>query len=323
MRPSAREAGLGTRFGKWAGALIVAIASLGALPTAAHADPTGSIQWDQQRAQATTTLGAAANSGGYSWTAPAVRFYAKTLNSYCIYSGGGGCVQLTFVCDPSVPAGDAYATYRGDDPTAVIPPNMTGRIVVFGSDPIDNAYAAFISGSSRYCAGPSVAVAAVQRPPTMEQIWREASVAGTGATVELRPSGHGLTGLDTPLWMTREPTTAQDIDASFGAWSVRAHVYLVRVDWRVADAATDTVVASEGSAPASGAPDAYGSPASPLAFFRFRTKGTYRVSGTAVWAATGTITGPFGFSRALEFPEAGLSTSYDYPVSELVGILDR
>lgn len=315
---------MGSRMRRAVAAFIVALTAVLVAPAAGGAQTGGSVVWDQPRAEVTTSLGLASNVPGASWTGPVVRFSSRVLDTYCVYPGGGGCVQLKFICDPASPSPVRYTTYNPAAPELEPRPGPTGTIVLYDSDPIGDPYEALINGTTgSYCATPSVAGAGVQRPPSAQQIWESAQAAGSGATVELRPRGRGLTGLDTPLWLELGASTAQDINVSFGAWTVSATVYLVRIDWRVEDVATGAVVASEGSTPVVNGGVALGSQSEPLATFRFRTKGRYRVSGTAVWAAQGTISGPFGYSRSLQFPEAGLSSSYEYPVDELVGVLDR
>lgn len=306
---------------------IIAVSVFVALPTAAHAQTTGggSVSWDRPRAEVTASLGLASNTSGASWSGPVVRFFSKVFDAYCIYAGGGGCQPVVVVCDPSQPRDIQPVFIRPPDqggPT--VPPTVDGKIILYSTEPIGDPYDAYFGETAqRYCAGPSVAGAAVERPPSAQQIWDSARAAGTGAVVELQPTGHGLTGLNAPLWLTLGASTATDISTSFGVWNVTATVFLVRVDWRIADVASDTVVATEGSTPVVNGGVALGSRENPLAWFRFRTKGTYRVTGSAVWAARGTITGPFGFRESIDFPEAALSSSYDYPVDELVGVLDR
>jgi len=316
MRPSAREAGLGTRFGKWAGALIVAIASLGALPTAAHAQVSIGGDFNTRTSELRGWIGAPAGSVGGSWTRPVVTTYSRVLDTYCVFTGPG-CTQYHFACNPS-----GSRDVRGLPADQPFSDPYIGRIILVSFSPLNGAPFDLFDNPAVtvYCAGPSSPGVAIPTPPTPEQIWKEASVAGSGPVVELRPTGRGLTGLPTPLWLTMSPVTADDFHLSVNGWTIDGTVRLERVEWRVADGASDSVVAAEGSVP----PGAdYGSQAAPLQTFQFRTKGAYVVTGTAVWSATGTISYGNVIRRTLTFPEAGLSTSYDYPVSELVGILDR
>ena len=133
-----------------------------------------------------------------------------------------------------------------------------------------------------------------------------------------------MTGLRAPLWLTLGAAQVQNLDINIRGWRVQATVWLDRIEWRIADAATDAIVATDGASPVIGNGVALGSKEDPLQWFRFKTKGNYRVTGTAVWHARGSISVPaLGIAVPVDFPDAGLSSSYDYPVDELVGVLDQ
>ncbi|MFZ4515205.1 MAG: hypothetical protein ACOYN3_02745 [Acidimicrobiia bacterium] len=301
--------------------VVVCIVVLLSNPRLATADPSGAVAWSRPTATATVSVGAASSVSAKSWTQSVVDFYFIEFRS-TVLAVVGGSIVVSFLCNPEVRDGSDFQMFASSGP---VPPDpYTGTLILYSSSPISKAFDAFTNRSvGIYCKGSSSSSITITSPPSAEEIWREASISGNAPTVELQPSGHGLTGLNTPLWLSRSGSEALPISRTIGSWTVTATVYLRGYEWRVSDAATDTVVASEGSIGPTGDSNGAGSAGSPLATFRFRTKGTYRVTGTAVWGASGTITGPFGYSQSLTFPSAGLSSTYDYPVDELVGVLGR